>query len=186
MCLMFFVYFITFRCMNNHNSITCTYFLHTMKWCTHSHLYTSARLPVKFMSVAVTTQSCTFLLIFATFDQPSVHMCVCLCLCLWYNGVVYTCCLLFGVWFDMEKNSLSPSIYETGHKTMTPSRIPVRSNSNKKSTPVQIEVSSSILTSLPSPPPSPTAISNDHISNNNDNKSKSTHPVSPLELQAIQ
>lgn len=67
---------------------------------------------------------------------------------------------------------------------MTPSRIPVRSNPNKISTPVQIEVSSSILTPLP-PLPS-TAISNDHISNNNDNKSKSTHPVAPLELQAIQ
>lgn len=76
-------------------------------------------------------------------------------------------------WY-MKKNSLSPSIYETGQKTTTPSRIPIRSNPNRKSTPVQIEVSS------------PTTTTATTISNNNDNKSKSTHPVSPLELQAIQ
>lgn len=73
--------------------------------------------------------------------------------------------------------SLSPSIYETEQKP--PSRIPIRSNLNKKSTSVQIEVSSTLST------PS-TAIFIDHISNNNDNKSKSTRLITPLELQAIQ
>lgn len=57
------------------------------------------------------------------------------------------------------------------HKTMTPSRNPIRTNPSRKCAPVEFEDMSS------------TTISNDHISNN-DNKSKST-AMSPLELQHI-
>lgn len=151
----------------------------------HLHICTSAHLHVCLLKLCLSLcQYCTM------FDQPShVHMCA-----LFMFMPVIRCgpaalvvrCLVR----DSIKNSLSPSIDEMGHKTMTPSRIPVRSNPSKRSTPVQIEVSSSISTSspssLPTPPPPPTTTTIDHIPNNNDNKSKSTHPVSPLELQAIQ
>lgn len=164
------IYFITFQCMNNHKFNHMH--LHSAQWIdapTHLHDY--------MFKLCLCRCDNTILHNFANIHSPSiVRSCVCVFMPgIWWGRLL----LVFAVYVPWYK-SLSPSIYEKGQKTTTtPSRIPIRSNPNRKSTPVQIEVSSPLL--VPS-----TTISIDHISNNNDNKSKSTHPVSPLELQAIQ